>query len=52
MTQKQNTYSHYWQILKAAEKLKQEILETPISFYFRIFENKQCKELHIHYKKI
>lgn len=47
---KQKTYSHFWQLKKVAAEKNQEILETPISFYFRIFENKQCTELHIFYK--
>lgn len=47
---KQKTYSHFWQPQKVATEKNQEILETPVSFYFRIFENKQCTELHIFYK--
>jgi hypothetical protein len=48
---KQKTYSHFWQLQKVATQKEQDIIETPISFYFRIFENKQCTELHIFYKK-
>mgnify|MGYP001557633117 CR=1 FL=1 len=46
----QKTYKHFFQLQKVATEKNQEILETPVSFYFRIFENKQCTELHLFYK--
>lgn len=47
---KQKTYNHFFQLQKVATEKNQKILETPVSFYFRIFEDKQCTELHIFYK--
>lgn len=46
----QKTYNHFFQLQKVATEKNQEILETPVSFYFRIFVDKQCTELHIFYK--
>ncbi len=50
MTQKTITHPSYSRIEKAAKAKGQTITETPVSFYFRIFENKQCTELNIFYK--
>jgi len=47
----QRTYSSYSKLEKAAKEKGKKVEETPVSFYFRIFENKQCTELHIFYKK-
>lgn len=51
MTQKTVTYTSYQKLSEAAGKTDQVINETDVSFYFRVFENGDCKELHIYYKK-
>lgn len=48
--QKTKTYTSYAKLEKVAKEKGQKIEETRVSFYFRIFENKQCTECHIFYK--
>ena len=39
-------------IEKEAEKQHATLVESPIAFSFRIFENRQTKTLHVYYKPI
>lgn len=50
MTQKTKTHNSYASIEKAAKAKGVKIEETQVSFYFRIFEGKQCIQCDIFYK--
>ena len=43
-------YKTKQELSDAAKLRNEELYETDISFSFRLFEYKQCTELHIYYK--
>ncbi len=46
------TYTHktYKALEEASIRLAHVIVETNRAFYFRVFENRKCTEMHVFYK--